>query len=77
MRSVQSITLGTSYGGGALSAVLYRPLITLPNPTANAAALVTLPSPGIRIYPNTCIWVILRGTASAASVSGSYTIMER
>lgn len=71
------ITLATSYGGGALSAVLYRSLITIPNQLANSAVLINLPSPGIRIYPGTCIWMILRGTATAASVSGSYTIMER
>jgi hypothetical protein len=71
------ITLATSYGGGALSAVLYRSLITIPNQLANSAALINLPSPGIRIYPGTCIWMVLRGTATAASVSGSYTIMER
>jgi hypothetical protein len=71
------ITLGTSYVAGALSAVLYRSLITIPNPLANSASLIQLPSPGIRIYPGTCIWMVLRGTATAASVSGSYTIMER
>jgi len=71
------ITLATSYGGGALSAVLYRSLITIPNQLANSAALINLPSPGIRLYPGTCIWMVLRGTATAASVSGSYTIMER
>ena len=71
------ITLATSYGGGALSAVLYRSLLTIPNQLANSAALINLPSPGIRIYPGTCIWMVVRGTATAASVSGSYTIMER
>lgn len=44
---------------------------------ADSVALINLPSPGIRIYPGTCIWMVLRGTATAASVSGSYTIMER
>lgn len=71
------ITLATSYGGGALSAVLYRSLLTIPNQLANSAALINLPSPGIRLYPGTCIWMVVRGTATAASVSGSYTIMER
>ena len=71
------ITLGTSYVAGALSAVLYRTLITLPNNVAYSPAPVVLPAPGIRVYPNSCIWVILRGTATAATVAGSYTIMER
>lgn len=71
------ITLGTSYGAGALSAVLYRTLITLPNNVAYSPAPVVLPAPGIRVYPNSCIWFILRGTATAATVAGSYTILER
>lgn len=76
-RALASVTLGTSYGAGALSAVLYRTLITLPNPLAYTASEVTLPAPGIRIYPNSCIWAIQRGTATAATLQGSYTIMER
>lgn len=35
IRSIQSITLGTSYGGGAISLVLYRPLAFAPAPLAN------------------------------------------
>lgn len=71
------ITLGTSYGAGALSAVLYRTLVTVPNPTAFGASIVNLPSPGIRVYPGSCIWFVIRGTATAASLFGSYTITER
>lgn len=71
------LTLGTSYAAGALSLVLYRTLITLPNNTAYSPAPIALPAPGIRIYPNSCIWVVTRGTATAATVAGSYTIMER
>lgn len=71
------LTLGTSYGAGALSLVLYRTLITLPNNIAYSPAPIALPAPGIRIFPNSCIWVVTRGTATAATVAGSYTIMER
>lgn len=71
------ITLGTSYGGGALSAVLYRSLVTIPNQNPNGAQLIQLPNPGIRIYPGTCIWAVVRGTATASAMWGSFTIMER
>lgn len=77
MRAIASVTLGTSYGAGALSAVLYRPLVTISNTVANAAGVITLPAPGIRIYPNSCIMAISVGSASASTLAGSYTIMER
>lgn len=77
MRAIASVTLGTSYGAGALSAVLYRPLVTISNTVANAAGVITLPAPGILIYPNSCIMAISVGSASASTLAGSYTIMER
>lgn len=77
MRAVASITLGTSYGAGALSAVLFRPLVTISNTVANAAGVISLPAPGIRIHPNSCIMAIAVGSASASTLAGSYTIMER
>ncbi len=77
IRALTSVTLGTSYVAGALSAVLYRTLITLPNNVAYSPAPVEIPAPGIRVYPNSCIWFVLRGTASAATLAGSYTILER
>jgi hypothetical protein len=78
IRSVQTITLGTSYGAGALSLILYRPIIDIPVTLANLAfAVPLLPSPGVRVYNDSCIWQIEVGSASAATVAGSYTIMER
>jgi hypothetical protein len=77
IRSVQTITLGTSYGAGALSLVTFRPLVTIPNTVAQVAGSITLPAPGIRIYPNSCIMAIAMGSASANTLAGSYTIMER
>jgi hypothetical protein len=78
IRSIQSLTLGTSYGGGALSLILYRPLIGIGVPTANfAVANPLFPAPGVRVYNDTCVWMIEVGSASAATVAGNYTIMER
>jgi hypothetical protein len=72
------ITLGTSYGGGAISAVLYRVLLTVPAPVANVAVDVNLPAPGIRVYPNSCLSTIWTGPATTAPIlMGSYTIEEK
>lgn len=78
IRSVQTITLGTSYGGGALSLVLYRPLVTVPIPTANTGfPNPMLTPPGTRIYNDTCLWLLDVGTATGASLTGTVTIVER
>ena len=81
VRSVQSVTLTTSYVAGALSLVQYRPLATVPNPVANVGGSMMAEdlqqNPGVRIYNDTCIWATSRGSASAAVVMGTYTIMER
>lgn len=81
VRSVQSVTLGTSYGGGALSLVQYRPLAIVPNPVANVGSSMMAEdlqqNPGVRIYNDSCIWATSRGSASAGVLMGAYTIMER
>lgn len=71
------LTLGTSYGAGALSLVLYRPLVTLAVTSANLGTTITFPAPGIKIFPNSCLWVVSGGSVTAANVIGSYTIAER
>jgi hypothetical protein len=86
IRSVQSITLGTSYGGGALSLVLFRPIVMIPNPSVNvgwpgllAAPTASKVPPGVRIYNDTCFW-FLYGPASATTatvMAGALTIVER
>lgn len=84
IRSVQSVTLGTSYVAGALSLVLYRPLAVVGNPVANIGSLGTSPPlassvPGVRLYNDTCMWLIYGGASATTAnpVSGMATIMER
>ena len=80
IRSVQTITLGTSYGAGSLSLVLYRPLVTIPNPVAAVGGVLGMPNfgpPGIRLYNDTCVWPITVGAVTADVISGTYSIMER
>jgi hypothetical protein len=74
----EGITLGTSYAGGAISAVIYRPLVTLGVNAANASTTLALPAPGIRIYPDSCISLISVAPATTAiNPMGSYKILER
>ena len=71
------ITLATTYTSGTMSALAYRPLVTIANNVANVPAVVSIPSPGIRLYPGTCIAFLQMGSASASTLAGSYTIVER
>ena len=81
IRSVQSITLGTSYGAGALSLILYRPVATIPNPVANVGGIMMAipfsPQPGVRLWNGTCIWAQSVGPATLSTIAGTYNIMER
>jgi hypothetical protein len=77
IREISSFNSGTTFTSGTFALVLFRPLVTIPNTVANIASPVTIPAPGIRIYPNSCIMAISVGSASASTLAGTYTIMER
>jgi len=81
IRSVQTITLGTSYVTGSLSLILYRPLVTVNNLAligGLGAGQQFFTAPGIRVYNDTCIWGVAVGSAATAStLLGTYTILER
>lgn len=77
IRSIQSITLGTSYGAGSLSLVLYRLVTVLPAQGAGVAYVNSFGPPGIRIWPGSCLGAVQVGSSSNATLSGSYTIVER
>jgi hypothetical protein len=57
--------------------MLYRPLVTIPISLANVGTSIKIPPPGIRIYPNSCIMAVAVGSASANTLAGTYTIVER
>lgn len=79
VKSVQSITLGTSYGGGAVSLIVARPLESFPSILANVGG-VNLPAqnPGVRLYDGTCALPIgLMAATTATVITGLATIMER
>jgi hypothetical protein len=77
IREISSFNSGTTFTSGTFALVLYRPLVTIANTVANAAGVVSIPAPGIRVYPGSCIMAISVGSASASTLAGSYTIMER
>lgn len=68
VRSIQSVTLGTSYGGGTIHLVAYRPLITLELPTANLGNSVDAVTGGfVRLYDNTVPFLLQHPTANTAT----------
>lgn len=75
IRSVQTITLGTSYGGGALSLVLYRPLarqgVSVANTSSGSLNGPNGLNPGVRIYNDTCFALTALG-APAVTAPGIY-----
>jgi len=81
IRSIESVTLGTSLVTGAVSIIMYRKLFTLPNTIVNMGAIgqaYTTDPTGIRIYNGTAPWFIYRSSATTATtMAGSYRIIER
>lgn len=79
IRALASITLGTSYGGGALTAVLYRPLATVGvSVVNNPTTLVPEVSP--RLYNGSCLaWVAIGNPATTAPAltAASIQVVER
>lgn len=73
IRSVQSITLGTSYAAGALSLVLYRPLaqesVAVANFGSGSAAGISVVggNPGVRVYNDSCLWLVGRGAPAVTA----------
>ena len=78
IRSIQSITLATTYTSGTMSLMLYRPIASIPNPIASTGnTSFGMGSPGAKIWPNSCIWLLSVGSASASNPAGTYTVIER
>lgn len=79
VRSIQSVTLGTSYGGGAISIVAFRRIAYVPCPLANAGGTLAFESnPGVRLYDNSCLhlWQLPSAT-TATTLQGVATFAER
>jgi hypothetical protein len=67
IRSIQTVTLGTSYGGGAIHVVMYRILARLEMSVANVGAALDAVSGGfVRMYDNTVPFLVWLPTATTA-----------
>ena len=77
VRSVQTVTLGTSYGGGAISLVAFRILSLVGCPVANVAASAFLPGAGVRLYAGTtAIPVQIPTATTATNISAMAYVVE-
>lgn len=82
IKDIASITLGTSYGSGVISLVLYRVIgqasINIANVGSIMQPVTVFDQPGIRIYNGTCFWYgYLSSTTTATTGTLTVTIMER
>jgi hypothetical protein len=81
VRSIQSITLGTSYGGGAISLIAAKWIVAAPVTVVNvggSAFGANHANPGIRLYDGTCLLHFYVASATTATnIQGAITLMER
>lgn len=78
VRSIQSITLGTSLGAGAVSLMITRDIATIGTTIPNVTAQKVIGSPGIRLYNGTCLLhCALTSATTATFFSGEFTVMEK
>lgn len=70
VRSVESITLGTTLTAGAVSVVLFRPIAYIPSPLANVGGTISVvnanPS-GTKLWNGTCLVVAYLASATTAN----------
>ena len=78
VRSIQTVTLGTSYAAGAIHLVAYRPLARLGLPVANVdVAVDALTSGFVRCYDNTVPWLVwLASGTTAVTVTGQLVVTQ-
>lgn len=78
VRSIQSITLGTSWVSGTISLMITRDIATIGTTIPNVSAQKIIGSPGIRLYNGTCmLHCNLASATTATFYSGELTIAEK
>ena len=78
IRSIQTLTLGTSYGGGTIHLVAYRILARLELTAANIGNSVDVVSGGfVRMFDNTVPFLIWLPTATTAVTVGGQLIVTQ
>lgn len=71
VRSIQTVTLGTSYGGGAIHLVAYRVIAMLGTPTTGVAATIPPGSPRRMFDASVPMLLYMLTGTSGGSVSGT------
>jgi len=78
VRSIQSITLGTSMLTGTISLMITRDIATIGTTIPNVNAQKIIGTPGIRLYNGTCmLHSVLASATTATFFAGELVIMEK
>jgi len=78
VKSIESVTLATSLGGGAISVIIARPILFSGVPAANMTLINDFAHPGIQIWPNSCLlWFVKASGTGANTIVGNILITER
>jgi hypothetical protein len=78
VRSIQSITLGTSLGAGAVSLFVARDLAMIGTSLVNVTTTRKLSDPGVRLYNGTCMLHCVQSSATTATFfNGEVVIQEK
>jgi hypothetical protein len=78
VRSIESLTLNTSWVSGTISMIIARPIVYAGTTQASAMAPSKYSDPGIRLPNNVCLLHCALATGTAASTyAGSLTIQEK
>jgi hypothetical protein len=80
VRSIQSITLTTTYTSGTMMLVVYRPIaldgVGLANGPSGSLVMRQGINPGVRIYNDTCFGVAVLGAPAVTAPSNTAGIIE-
>lgn len=78
VRSIESITLGTSLGAGAVSLMICRDLAEIGTSLVNVQFTRKLSEPGVRLYNGTCmLHCVLASATTATFFNGEVVIQEK
>jgi len=78
VRSIQSITLGTSWVSGSISLMITRDIAVIGTTIPNVNAQKIIGSPGIRLYNGTCLLHCNQASATTATFfAGELVVMEK
>lgn len=78
VRSIQSVTLGTSLVTGTISMIIGRDIASIGTTVVNLPANRVLSNPGVRLYNGTCLLhCILASSVTATFFNGELTVQEK